>query len=135
VTDATRGKLGKLRVMEPRPDDYHERRRHLADLSDEELRRRFWDLVGEIVDPLIDMARQHTSPSIERSVLLRMGFSSLESGAVVRGCVEHGLLERGAGHVVWRVAKDNGLSIRAAGLALGEGNYWDEVRGALKGED
>ncbi len=36
-----------------------------------------------IVAPLIEEARTHTTPSIERSVLLRMGFSSIEAKALV----------------------------------------------------
>ena len=64
---------------EPRPDDFDTRRAHLRDLSDEELHARFWVLADRIVAPLVDEARTHTTPSIERSVLLRMGLSSVEA--------------------------------------------------------
>ena len=46
-------------------------------LTDEELEARFWELAQEVVDPLVELARTHTSPSIERSVLMRMGIDSL----------------------------------------------------------
>jgi len=36
-----------------------------------------------VVDPLLEYGRTHTTPSIERSVLLRMGFSSLEAKPLV----------------------------------------------------
>ena len=60
-----------------RKDDFQARRQHLADLSDQELHQRFWDLLDQVVEPLAQLARTHTSPAIERSVLLRMGFSSI----------------------------------------------------------
>ena len=53
-----------------RPDDYEQRRQHLHDLSDDELHDRFWRLVDEVVAPLVEEARHHTTPSIERSVLM-----------------------------------------------------------------
>ena len=62
-----------------RPDDFAARRARLAALSDDELHPYFWELVQKIVAPLIEEARAHTTPSIERSVLLRMGFSSIEA--------------------------------------------------------
>lgn len=106
---------------------FEEARGHLADLSDEELKERFWELTGEIVDPLIDMGRNYTSPSIERSVLLRMGFSSVEATAIVDQVMKQNLMGKGAGHIVYRIAKDNDLTIRQAGLALSEGKHWDQV--------
>ena len=70
-----------------RPDDFEQRREHLERLSDEELHAYFWQLVDQIVAPLIEEARTNTSPSIERSVLLRMGFSSVE--AIANYLVQH----------------------------------------------
>ncbi|MFC2024204.1 ornithine aminomutase subunit alpha [Chloroflexota bacterium] len=101
-----------------REDDYAERRKHLANLSDEELSQRFWDLSNKIVDPLLELARTHTSPAIEQSVLLRMGFSSLEVKEIVQQCQEHELLGKGTGHIVWRLAKNRETGIREAGLSL-----------------
>ena len=67
-----------------REDDFEIRRKHLANLSDEELYERFWKLTEEIVNPMVELAYGNTSSSIERSVLLRMGFSSIESQAIVQ---------------------------------------------------
>jgi D-ornithine 4,5-aminomutase subunit alpha len=110
-----------------RPDDFDQRRRHLAGLSDDALHARFWSLVDQIVRPLVDEARTHTSPAIERSVLLRMGFSSVE----VRGLVERmqaaGLLGHGAGRLVLELAKARGLSVREAGEALLAGQHWEDL--------
>ncbi len=116
-----------------RKDDYQERRAHLASLSDSELEARFWQLVDQIVDPLIHLAQTHTTPSIERSVLLRMGFSGLEAKALVDKCVELGYLGRGVGHVVLVAAQRLNLSIHEAGEALLTGAYWEQVGDWLKG--
>lgn len=111
----------------PREDDFPVRRQPLAGLSDAELKERFWQLAQDLVVPLVELARTHTTPSLERSVLLRMGFSSLEATAIVARCVERGILGKGAGAVVWRYAQAKGLAIRAAGVRLADGQGWDEV--------
>ena len=108
-----------------REDDFASRRKHLRELSDDELHTRFWDLVNQIVTPLIDEARSHTTPSIERSVLLRMGFSSLEAGDLVAAMHQRGLLGHGAGRQILELANKRRISIREAGGALLEGRYWD----------
>lgn len=110
-----------------RPDDFNERRKRLARLSNEELKKRFWELTEKVVDPLVDLARTHTSPSIERSVLLRMGFSSLEAKAIVDKVAELGLLGKGAGHVVLKAARALGLEYREAGRAMAAGQHWEIV--------
>ena len=66
-----------------RNDDFETRRAHLAGMSDDELKAYFWELAGRLTEPLLKMGREYTSPSIERSVLLRMGFSSLEVKPIV----------------------------------------------------
>ena len=104
--------------MIKREDDFQTRREHLKNLSDEELKSRFWALTGQLVDPLLELAHENTSPAIERSVLLRMGFGSLEAKAIVDVCMEKSLAGHGAGNVVYRYAKHKGLEIREAGLAL-----------------
>jgi hypothetical protein len=71
-----------------RLDDFEMRRAHLESMSDEELHTYFWDLVDQIVAPLIEEARTHTTPSIERSVLLRMGFSSIDN--LLNNCTNTG---------------------------------------------
>jgi len=60
-----------------RPDDFTTRRGRITAMSDEELHGYFWSLTEKLVAPLIAEARSHTTPSIERSVLLRMGFSTV----------------------------------------------------------
>jgi len=113
--------------MEERKDDFQERRRHLAKLSEEQLEQRFWDLADRLTQPMIDLARTHTSPSIERSVLLRMGFSSIEAKSIVEQANDHALIGKGAGHIVLRTAMEQGLDIREAGLSLMAGKYWEEA--------
>jgi len=110
-----------------RPDDFESRRAHLRALSDEELHARFWQLAQEIVGPLIEEARTHTTPSIERSVLLRMGFSSTEAKALVGRMHEQRLLGHGAGRLVLELAQRQGISVRDAGVALLQGRFWEEL--------
>ncbi|MDO4564905.1 MAG: ornithine aminomutase subunit alpha [Clostridia bacterium] len=107
-----------------RTDDFETRRERLKSLSDEELKQRFWELTEKLVDPLLQLGYENTSPAIERSVLLRMGFSSLEAKALVNGCLEHNLLGHGAGNVVYRYARQKGQNVRDAGLMLLELNDW-----------
>lgn len=116
-----------------RPDDFRDRRKHLANLSDEELKARFWELTEKVVDPMLELARTHTSPSVERAVLLRMGFSSLEAKPLVEQAMDHGLMGKGVGHVVYRIAKEKNLELRTAGLELMEGKHWDDAVKIFKG--
>ncbi len=110
-----------------REDDYLERRKHLENLTDEQLYKRFWELAGEIVDPLLELGKKNTTPAVERSVLLRMGFSSLEVTPIVEGVMKKGLMGKGCGNVVYRLAKAKNISVREAGLLLVEGKEWDTV--------
>ena len=113
--------------LSERPDDFERRRGHLREMSDEALHAHFWNLVDRIVAPLIEEARSHTSPSIERSVLLRMGFSSIEAKGLVDGLVARDLLGHGAGRLVLELAKAEGLTVREAGEALLDNRLWDEL--------
>lgn len=115
--------------MKERKDDFSSRREHLQNMSDAQLHAHFWSLVDRMVQPLVEEARRHTSPSIERSILLRMGFSSLETKPLVNRMLEKGLLGRGAGNLVLELAQKNGISVRQAGLGLIEGKYWEELTG------
>ncbi|MDI6601062.1 MAG: ornithine aminomutase subunit alpha [Thermoanaerobacteraceae bacterium] len=114
-----------------RIDDFEIRRKHLASLTEEELEKRFWELTEKIVDPLIDLAYNHTSPSIERSVLLRMGFDSLACKAIVDKVSEKGLLGKGAGHVVLKYAIYRQISLKEAGEELARGEGWDRLDEAM----
>ena len=111
--------------MQERQDDYQTRRVHLKDLSDAELKKRFLELADQLVDPLLDLAYKNTSKSIERSVLLRMGFNSLEAKAIVDLLNEHDLLRKGAGHCVYVLSKDKKVSLREAGLLIINGDEID----------
>jgi D-ornithine 4,5-aminomutase subunit alpha len=112
-----------------RPDDFEARRAHLRELSDEGLRTRFWALVEEIVAPLVEEARTHTTPAIERSVLLRMGLSSAEAGALVTKLAERSLLGHGAGRLVLELARRRDEGVREVALGLLEGRHWEELSG------
>lgn len=116
-----------MKKLLTRKDDFLVRRKHLKDLSDEELKARFWELAGKTVDPMIELAKTHTTPSIERSVLIRMGFSSLEAKPLVELTIDRGLIGKGAGHVVYVVSKEKDMTIREAGLELIDGKHWDFV--------
>ncbi len=110
-----------------RADDFEMRQARVRALSDQELHAYFWSLADKLVAPLIEEARTHTSPSIERSVLLRMGFSSVEAKALVDRLRERGLLAHGAGRQLLEIAKAKEISVREAGSALLAGRYWEEL--------
>jgi D-ornithine 4,5-aminomutase subunit alpha len=112
-----------------REDTFDHAHQYLMGLTDEELQVRFWDLTQEIVDPLVELARTHTSPSIERSVLMRMGIDSQTCGAVVAECEKRGLLGHGAGHVVLMCmqALDADAPTVAHRLADGDADAWAVV--------
>ena len=110
-----------------RPDDFNSRRARLRTLSDEELHAYFWSLADKLVAPLIAEARTHTSPSIERSVVLRMGFSSIEAKSLVDRMAERGLLAHGAGRQLLELAKLKEISVREAGTVLLAGRYWETL--------
>ena len=116
-----------------RADDFAERRERVASLTDEELYNRFWELTEQVVDPLLALGRKNTTPSIERAVLLRMGVSSLETKPIVEGCVDRGLMGKGAGHVVYKLSKAKNISVKEAGTLLAEGKGWDEAVALFKG--
>lgn len=112
---------------EERVDDFTARRAHLQALSDTELHAYFWQLAQRIVTPLVEEARTHTTPSIERSVLLRMGFSSIEAKTLVEQMRQRELLRYGAGRLVLELAKEKNLSVHEVGTALLAGRYWEEL--------
>ena len=87
-------------------------------MSDAELKARFWHLCDQAIAPIVDLAKTQTSPSIERSVLLRMGIDSISSHGVVNHIYEAGLLGKGAGHVVLKLAQKNGTDVRTAAAAI-----------------
>jgi len=116
-----------------RKDDFQERRKHIAEMSDEELYQHFWALTEQVVDPLLELGKKNTTPSIERSVLLRMGVSSLDTKPIVEGCIDRHLMGKGAGHVVYKLSKIKGIGIKEASELLAGGEGWDEVSDAFRG--
>lgn len=117
-----------------RQDDFEKRREHLKDLSDKELYDRFWKLTEEIVKPMAELAYSHTSPAIERSVLLRMGFSSIEAGNIVKEGMKYGLIGKGMGNVVLAYSKLKNIHYLKAGEELAAGSGWDLIITAFRGE-
>lgn len=118
-----------------RIDDFEIRSKHLQNMSDEELDAYFWQLAEKIVEPMIKLAYENTTPSIERSVLLRMGFSSIEAKEIVNKLEEKGLLSKGAGNIVLKVASKLNDSYLNVGRALSNGLYTDILDDIAKGED
>lgn len=108
--------------MKERKDDYLVRGEHLKKLSDKELREYFLELSEKIVDPLMDLSYKNTSKSIERSVLLRMGFSSIQAKAIVDILNENDLLKKGAGHSVYIISKNRKISLQKAGELIQNGD-------------
>ncbi|MGY4687461.1 ornithine aminomutase subunit alpha [Petrotoga sp. DB-2] len=121
--------------MKERVDDFQERSKKLQNMTDEELDNYFWKLVEKVVDPLVNLAETHTSPSIERSVLMRMGFNSLQAKALVDKIVQENLLSKGAGNVVYKIAKQKNMGIMETGEALLNGRFWDDVENIFRGGD
>ena len=109
--------------------DFSVRTEQLKEMDDQELYDSFWELAGKVVEPMLEAGKVYTTLSVERSVLLRMGFNSIEAGAIVDGVISHNLLGKGAGHVVWRLSQKLDKSVLETGEALARGEYWDEVPG------
>lgn len=97
---------------------FEQRRAELRELDDAQLKELFWQLCHDVVDPIVDLARTHTSPSIERAVLLRMGIDSQSALGVVERISQAGLLGKGAGHVMLKVAEQQGTNVSQAAAAV-----------------
>ena len=105
-------------MTEDRITIFEERQKELHKLTDEQLKDRFWELCNQLVDPIVELSRTHTSPSIERSVLLRMGVDSITAHGVVEYVMEAGLLGKGAGHVVLKVSQKHNVDIPTAAKTI-----------------
>ena len=117
-----------------REDDFEKRREHLKNLTDEELHERFWSLTEKIVKPMVELAEKNTSPSIERSVLLRMGFSSIEAQGIVKEGMKWNLMGKGMGNVVLTYSELTRKDYLEAGRELASGKGWNEVHKKMRGE-
>ena len=113
---------------------FEQRRAHLKTLTNEQLKEKFWKLSEQVVDPLLKLGYENTTPSIERSVLLRMGFSSLEVKSIVDKALEMELLGHGAGNIVYKLSKENNTPIRETGLQLAGGKLWEQAIKIFKGD-
>lgn len=112
---------------------FEKRRDELKSFTDEQLKRKFWELCRKAVEPMIEMARSNTSPSIERSVLLRMGIDSVTAKCVVSRIHEAGLLGKGAGNVLLKVAKNREIDIVSASkIVLEDKNSLEGLFGGNK---
>jgi D-ornithine 4,5-aminomutase subunit alpha len=116
-----------------REDDFQVRREHLKELTEEQLYDRFWSLTNQIVKPIVDLAYTHTSPAIERSVVLRMGFSSLQAKPLIDHGTKWNLLGKGIGNVILTYAKMKNMDYLKAGEELVTGKGWDVVSEKMKG--
>ena len=105
---------------EERVARFEDLRAELATLDDDALKARFWQLCEEVMTPVVDFSRTHTTPSIERSVLLRMGIDSVTTHAVVENVLNAGLLGKGAGHAVLRLSRRDGIDLRAAAQRIAD---------------
>ena len=114
-------------------EKFESEKKKLEKLSDEELNQMFWKKAAEIVNPLIELAQTHTSPSIERSVLLRMGFNSLEAKTIVEGIFERELLGKGAGNILLTMSKKANMDYLSYGKEIVQGSHWEEIEKMYKG--
>ena len=120
-------------MTDERITQFEKRHERLKQLSDAELKARFWELCNRVVEPIAELARTHTSPSIERSVLLRMGIDSQTAFGVVDRIHQAGLLGKGAGHVVLKLSQVKNIDLRQAAAAILEdkevlNGLFDEVK-------
>lgn len=115
--------------MEQRNDDFKKRRKHLENYNDEQLKAYFFELIDKINDPILKLGKEYTTPAIERSILMRMGFSSQEAKYITNKLEEHDLLQFGAGHVVYKYHLLKDLTIRESGIALLEDENIAKIRG------
>ena len=58
---------------------------------------------------------------------IRDSVSSLDTQKIVEGCMDRGLMGHGTGHVVYKISKEKGISIREASEKLAQGEYWDDA--------
>lgn len=118
--------------MKERQDDFLKRREHLKHLNDKELKQYFYELADKLVDPLLELSYKNTTKSIERSVLLRMGLSSIEAKTVVDKLNEFNLLRKGAGHCLYRLMLDKKLNIHQAASYIVESDGIDYLLEVFK---
>ena len=85
-----------------RVERYEALRAELADLDDAALKERFWQLCEQVMTPVVDLARTHTTH------------------AVVENVFAAGLGGKGAGHAVLRLSRRDGMDLRDAVTRIAE---------------
>ena len=63
-----------------RADDFEERRKHIADLSDEELYNRFWELTAQVVDLTGKVLRQNAIEGVDGSNQIQLNLNGISKG-------------------------------------------------------
>ena len=100
----------------------------LRDLAGYRPRRKGWTWRNRVEDQEIGpFVYRDSSEGLERSVLLRMGLSSIEAKALVDGLTARGLLGHGAGRLLLDLADAKGITVREAADALLGGRYWEDI--------
>lgn len=105
-------------MQDARIAKFEKRRAELAQLNDQQLKTLFWELCDKIVEPMLEYGKNYTSPSIERSVLHRMGLNTAVSKELVSKITEAGLLGKGAGNILLKYSQKHSLSLPEAAAAL-----------------
>jgi D-ornithine 4,5-aminomutase subunit alpha len=113
--------------MESKKENNQERRKRINKLNDEELYNYFWELTDKIIDPIIKLSETSTSPSIERSVILRMGFSSIVATQIVDHALKKNLLGKGVGKLILKYSEIRQVDYLSAGLELSKGEGWKQL--------
>lgn len=116
-----------------RTDDFQERRVHLANLTDDQLEARFWELANKLVDPFLKWVTSTPHPPLNVPFCCAWGFLPSKQKPLLTAAIEHNLIAHGAGNVIYRLAKAQNSEIRPAGLALADGKLWDEAEKLFDG--
>ena len=100
-----------------------------ADLADEHIHKEFWKSGQSSDDSLSDFAHTCTSPHVECSSLVAMGFSDDEAQAIIKGAIKYRIICKGCSHVVLELRRARGIGLREAGLLLaaGDESAWTEA--------
>lgn len=115
-----------------RADDFAERRKHIANLTDQELYDRFWALIRAGGCPAAGAGPQEYHPLGRACRAAADGHLLSGNPEDCGGLYGHSLMSHGAGHVVYKLSREKNLSIPEAGHLLAQGKYWDEAAALFK---
>ena len=54
-----------------------------------------------------------------------MGIASTDCKTIVEGCIERGLMGKGAGHLVYKLSRAKNISIQESAALLAAGEGWE----------